>query len=241
MGMEYFDEHDVWYRNAMRDAVVLTIEEEAKFGRAILDGRAEDAAPEMVESGKMAQEELVKNNLPLVYSIASEHKYKVVEKSDLVQEGNIGLIKAAEKFDVEKGVKFSTYATYWIRKYIRKAVSDAYNYNNVVERFVENEDDDEDAYYNMFGADEHDYYADALDALTKDYVNEKLHEGLDSLGGMYRDIIGERYGLDGSDAKTVDEIAREHGISRVGVRTIEGCALKKLKKDVCELESCVPE
>ncbi|MGB9683198.1 MAG: sigma-70 family RNA polymerase sigma factor [bacterium] len=74
-----------------------------------------------------ARERLVLSNLKLVYSIAKRYRGKGLDFLDLIQEGNIGLIKAIEKFDYRRGYKFSTYATWWIRQTITRALADKGN------------------------------------------------------------------------------------------------------------------
>lgn len=85
---------------------------EAELGKEIADG---DLA---------ARNTLVKANARLVIRIAKSYLYNGLDFLDLIQEGNIGLIKAADKFDYRRGAKFNTYATHWIRQAIEKALSD---------------------------------------------------------------------------------------------------------------------
>ena len=91
---------------------LLTYEEELELAQKILDGDEE------------ARQKLAESNLRLVVSIAKKYLGRGMLFLDLIQEGNMGLIKAVEKFDYEKGYKFSTYATWWIRQAITRAIAD---------------------------------------------------------------------------------------------------------------------
>ena len=81
-------------------------------------------AEQIALGSKEAKDELIEANLRLVVSIAKRHVGKGMYFLDLIQEGNLGLIKAVEKFDYSKGYKFSTYATWWIRQAITRAIAD---------------------------------------------------------------------------------------------------------------------
>jgi len=94
---------------------MLTKTEEKELGRRIQEGSQEDS--------ELAKRELVQANLRLVVSIAKKYIGQGVLFMDLVQEGSMGLIKAAEKFDYRKNFKFSTYATWWIKQTIIRAIS----------------------------------------------------------------------------------------------------------------------
>ena len=90
----------------------------------ILEGKSEEDLQEMVAYGEDAKKKLAEANLRLVVSIAKRYVGRGMLFLDLIQEGNLGLIKAVEKFDFRKGFKFSTYATWWIRQAITRAIAD---------------------------------------------------------------------------------------------------------------------
>lgn len=101
-----------------------------RFAQARLD-QEQDLSPEerrtlidLVEDGERARAHLIQANLRLVVSVAKRYVGRGMSFLDLIQEGNIGLMKATDKFDYKRGFKFSTYATWWIRQAITRSISD---------------------------------------------------------------------------------------------------------------------
>ena len=108
---------------AIDDPVRMYLKEIGKV--PLLSGEREmELAQKMEEGDGNAKQELVEANLRLVVSIAKRYVGKGMSFLDLIQEGNLGLMKAVEKFDYRKGYKFSTYATWWIRQAITRAIAD---------------------------------------------------------------------------------------------------------------------
>ncbi|MCS7003465.1 MAG: sigma-70 family RNA polymerase sigma factor, partial [Dehalococcoidia bacterium] len=126
------------YLNDVRPIDLLTREQECVYGRRIREGaearerlaRGDYTPSELpdleraVAMGEAAREALTTANLRLVVSEAKRHRDRGVAFEDLIQEGNLGLLRAVEKFDYTLGYKFSTYATWWIRQSIVRAIAD---------------------------------------------------------------------------------------------------------------------
>jgi RNA polymerase primary sigma factor len=126
------------YLKEMARVPLLTNEEEVRLAKLLERSHAAQRrilkeAPEgdclaelerMVEEGRSARDHLIKANTRLVVSIAKKYMGRGVPFLDLIQEGNLGLMKAVEKFDYRRGFRFSTYATWWIRQTITRAIAD---------------------------------------------------------------------------------------------------------------------
>ncbi|MBU0703932.1 MAG: sigma-70 family RNA polymerase sigma factor [Chloroflexi bacterium] len=126
------------YLREMARVPLLTIEEEVRLAKALEAGRGaqeilsnngsnprqRQKLEQQINDGLLAREHLIKANTRLVVSIAKRYIGRGVPFLDLIQEGNLGLMKAVEKFDYHRGYRFSTYATWWIRQTITRAIAD---------------------------------------------------------------------------------------------------------------------
>lgn len=134
------DDHVKMYLKEIGKVNLLTAEEEMSLAKRMADGEeakiqlsemGEDISDEdkkqldfLISDGEKAKKSLAEANLRLVVSIAKRYVGRGMLFLDLIQEGNLGLIKAVDKFDYTKGYKFSTYATWWIRQAITRAIAD---------------------------------------------------------------------------------------------------------------------
>lgn len=116
-GLPLDDSVRMWLREIGKTPL-LSLERELELARQI------ENEPQNPFAAKLAKDKLTRANLRLVVSIAKRYSGRGMSFPDLIQEGNIGLIRAVEKFDYRKGYKFSTYATWWIRQAITRAIAD---------------------------------------------------------------------------------------------------------------------
>lgn len=225
-----------------------------------------------------ARKKLIQANLRLVVSIAKKYTGQGVLFMDLVQEGSLGLIKAAQKFDYSKGFKFSTYATWWIRQTIVRAIA---NHSKVIRIPVHMLDkirlvkkaiyelnylnfkepsNEEIANYLKINVKQveiamntiklepmsldtpvadnlslEDYISDEkntpIETKTQNsMLREHILELLQELTAKEQKVITQRFGIDGTKPKTLEELGKQMGFSKERIRQIEGIALRKLKE-----------
>lgn len=196
----------------------LTREEEARIARRVRRGDAS------------AREELIKRNLPFVVAIAKKNIGRGARLDDLIQEGNLGLMRAVEKFDTARGTRFSTYAIWWIRAYIQKHLKEAHSMvrggedgarrglKDVSLDLTVDEDGDVTALDRL----PDDGVGPELEVVVGDegdHVRERLERVRERIGPLGWDIVNERFRSD--DPKTLEQIGRRWGVSRERVRQVE--------------------
>ena len=114
VGREFTIAFDITLKEYLKDideASLLTVEEEHYLGKLIVE-----------ENDPLAREQLVRSNLRLVVNIAKKYAGRGMSLGDLIEEGNLGLIRAVDYFDPDRGVRFSTYAAWWIKQSIKRAL-----------------------------------------------------------------------------------------------------------------------
>ena len=184
------------------------------------------------ENNKEAKEVLVQRNMRLVAHISKKYNNSGEELDDLISIGTIGLIKAIDTFNVDKGIRLATYASKCIENEILMNIRS--NKKNKMQVSLQDpigvdKEGNAISLIDILGTDE-DYVVDKVELKTK---ISKLYEKIEKvLTEREKEIIKLRYGLTPSGYKTQREIAQQLDISRSYVSRIEKKALKKLKREL---------
>ena len=269
VGADFLNDVTQIYLNEIGQSPLLSPAEELASARATRAGDFE------------ARQKMIQHNLRLVVSIAKHYLNRGLTLADLIEEGNLGLIHALGKFDPERGFRFTTYATWWIRQSIERAIMNqsrtirlpahVVKELNVVLRALRHlethgvgegrEPTLDDAAHllgkpvaqlrKLLGYNEHVTSLDApLDSepglsvgdqladddaptpelvLHNSEIEDWIKQWLGELSDRQRRVIERRYGLNGRDVATLEELARELDVTRERVRQIQAEALDKLR------------
>jgi RNA polymerase primary sigma factor len=214
---------------------------------------------ELIYDGELAQEHLIRANSRLVISIAKKYIGRGVQFLDLIQEGNIGLIRAARKFEYERGHKFSTYATWWIRQAVGRAVADQGRtirvpvhmgdqinelanamgttpdkINDLIEvarRPISLETPTDEDEESEIGDFVEDTRSPApAEATERELLNQYLRTALNRLPEREARILELRYGLLDGESHTLEEVGKTMGVTRERVRQLEAQALNRMRR-----------
>ena len=184
-----------------------------------------------------ARNELLEANLKFVFDVAKRYSGRGVPMGDLISEGNLGLIKAIEKFDESNDVKFISYAVWWIRHSMLDAIqkrkltesveleSGVSNDNVFAAKLADDEDDEVDGYNPSPFEDE----GDTRDKMNKQ--NALINKMFSSLNQREMKVINHYFGIDGNKKMNLIEIGEELGITSERVRQIKGSAIKKMRSN----------
>ena len=288
------------YLEEVSEHSLLTAEDEVQLARAMERGRKaqhmldsdRDLAPKervklhrLVHEGEEAKMTFIRSNLRLVISISKRYAGRGLDLLDLIQEGNLGLIRAVEKFDWRKGFKFSTYATWWIRQAITRglgnqartirlpvhmvdvvrtvldaeqALTEEHRRAPTNEEIAEISGLDVERVLAALGAPMDTVSLDRPvgddgDAELKDFIEDErtpdpflhaadmmrsrhLMKALDVLDPEEREVIVLRFGLDGSEPRTLSDVGKIFNLTRERIRQIEGRALSKLRHPSCAID-----
>ena len=264
-------------REVTTDSLQLFLKDIGKVD--LLTAAQEVELAKRIERGEhRAKQEMVEANLRLVVSIAKKYRNQGLPFLDLIQEGTIGLVRAAEKFDHRKGFKFSTYATWWIRQAVARALADKARTIRMPTHIVEKLNqifrsesrlraelghepssfeigldvelspdeveqirrssqaplslekpvgDEEQSALLHFLTDESEPLPDEVAEV--ELRKDTLREILATLTIRERRVLELRYGLDGEQPRTLDEVGRTFSVTRERIRQIENQGLKKLR------------
>lgn len=197
-----------------------------------------------------ARNEIVTANLRFVFDIAKKYRGHGVDIADLISEGNNGILKAIDKFDTTKDVKFFTYAVWWIRQYMMQAIENKMNSSRNEANFddefpLENHgienisilDDEENFYYegnDIEDVDMNNLYEQSEENQQKHFAVQKLLAKLDD---RERVIIMKYFGIENDDdGHNLEEISNEMNLSTERVRQLKVKAINIMRTEVFNIE-----
>ncbi len=223
--------------------------------RLLTPEEEKDLARRTDKGDREAREKLVRANLRLVVSIAKRYLNNGLSFLDLIEEGNIGVLKAVGGYDYKAGYRFSTYATWWIRQSIQRAITNtsktiripAYKVErrrspaskkgtgsrqNVLQETVDHQNVittiNTDSVWSLIDGIPDQRVKTPEEEVIEAFEKDRIEGLLAEIGDREADVIRKRFGLNMGDPMTLKDIGKELNLSRERIRQIEGDALRKL-------------